>query len=99
MDGTRKYLTFSNQRWQKNAQLEPLEFDVAVSAEKNNPYNRVAQNQTLTELWKLGVFRPEYAASAKLLLENMYLDGKEKLIEQLELQENLAVGNQAVGGV
>ena len=44
------------------------------------------------------MFKPEYAAASKLLLENMYLDGKEKLIEQLGLQENLAVGNQAVGG-
>lgn len=96
MDGKREYVTFSNRPWRKDAQLQPLEFDVAVSAEKNNPYNRVAQNQTLTELWKLGVFRPEYAKAAKLLLENMYLDGKEKLIETLGSKEYLAMGDQLI---
>lgn len=96
MDGTREYLTFSNREWRENPSQHPIQFDVAVSAEKNNPYNRVAQNQTLTELWKLGVFRPDLAPSAKLLLENMYLDGKEKLLESLSSEEYLAMGNQSV---
>lgn len=96
MDGKREYITFSNRAWREAAAQRPLEFDVAVSAEKNNPYNRVAQNQTLTELWKLGVFRPDLAPSAKLLLENMYLDGKEKLLEAMSSEEYLAMGNQGV---
>ncbi len=78
-----EYLTFSNRIWEGDAVAHPLELDVAVSAEKNNPYNRVAQNQTLIELWKLGVFQPEMAEAAKILLSHMYFDGKEKLLEQL----------------
>lgn len=96
MDGKREYLTFSNQEWRENPDRNPMEFDVAVSAEKNNPYNRVAQNQTLIELWRIGVFRPDLAPSAKLLLENMYLEGKEKLLESLGSEEYLAMGNQSV---
>ena len=97
-DGKREYITFSNQypMWQEINALHPLEFDVAVTAEKNNPYNRIAQNQTLTELWKLGVFRPDMAPSAKILLENMYLDGKEKLLEAVQSKEHLAMGDQTV---
>ncbi len=96
IDGKREYLTFSNREWRENPTQNPAEFDVAVSAEKNNPYNRIAQNQTMTELWKLGVFRPDLAPSAKLLLENMYLDGKEKLLEGIGSEEYLAMGNQSV---
>ncbi|MBQ2614807.1 MAG: hypothetical protein IJB80_05725 [Clostridia bacterium] len=96
LDGKREYLTFSNRLWKDQSQVRPLEFDVAVSAEKNNPYNRVAQNQTLTELWKIGVFRPDMAPSAKILLENMYFDGKEKLLEAIGSQQNLAVSEQPV---
>ncbi len=79
-----EYLTVSNQIWGEKSQLAyPLELDISVTAEKNNPYNRAAQNQTLLELWKLGVFQPEMAESARILLSHMYLEGKEKLLEQL----------------
>ena len=95
-NGEREYIRFSNNRWRETSKTRPVEFDVAVSAEKNNPYNRVAQNQTLTDLWKMGVFQPEMAESAKLLLEGMYLDGKEKILEGItklaELMKNKDVG-------
>lgn len=96
MDGKREYLTVSRLDLSTDGQRYPAEFDVAVSAEKNNPCNRAAQNQTLTELWKLGVFRPDMAPSAKLLLENMYLDGKEKLLEGLGSEEYLAMRQQGI---
>ncbi len=86
--GQREYLRFSNRNWRENGNLAPLEFDVAVSAEKNNPYNQVAQNQTMTDLWKLGVFQPEAADAAALLLEGMRLDGKEKLLEGILKNKN-----------
>lgn len=83
-DGTREYLKFSNSRLPKDYRHTPIEFDIAVNAEKNNPYSRVAQNQTLTDLWKLGVFNPDAASGARLLLEAMHIDGKEKLLEGIE---------------
>lgn len=83
VNGQREYLRFSGKDF-ADVDNHPIEFDVAVSAEKNNPYNRVAHNQTLTDLWKLGVFRPDLVPVAKILLEHMYIDGKEKLLEQLD---------------
>lgn len=94
-DGTHDYIKFSNKG--QNAVGYPIEFDVAVSAEKSNPYNRIAHNQTLTDLWKMGVFNPDMTDSAKILLKNIHLDGKEKLLEDLEgLQQNLAVSDKTV---
>lgn len=89
-NGNREYIRFSNRNWRKSSNLHPVEFDIAVSAEKNNPYSRISQNQTLTDLWKIGVFRPDMADSATLLLEGMYLDGKEKLIEGIMKNRNSA---------
>ncbi len=83
-DGKREYIKFSNKNWFKDISGHPIELDVSVSAEKNNPYNRITQNQTMTDLWKMGVFDPQSAAAATLLLEGMHLDGKEKLIEGIE---------------
>ncbi len=98
-DGKSEYLHFSNREWEKETVFRPIAFDIAVSAEKNNPYSRVSQNSTLMDLWKLGVFQPEAAPAAKILLEQMYLDGKEKLLAKLGSQQNLAVNDQSVGGL
>ncbi len=99
-DGKHSYIKFSNRKWKEAAAEHPVELDVAVSAEKSNPYSRIAHNQTMTDLWKLGVFRPDMADSAKLMLKNIHLDGKEKLLEELEKlrqsYQNLAVGDKAV---
>lgn len=80
-DGGCEYITFAGSELRRG--YRRAEFDIAVSAEKNNPYSRIAQNQTLTELWQMGVFDPARAQSAIVLLEAMHLDGKEKLIESI----------------
>ncbi len=88
-DGSRNYIRFSNETM-RNDQY-PVELDVAVSAEKNNPYNRIAQNQTMTDLWKMGVFQPQMADAATLLVEEMHLDGKEKLLEGIAKNKGAAM--------
>ncbi len=91
-DGSRNYIRFSNRQMTENQY--PVELDVAVSAEKNNPYSRITQNQTLTDLWKMGVFQPQMADAAVLLIEGMHLDGKEKLIEGLAKNKGAAMPHQ-----
>ncbi len=91
-DGSRSYVRFSNRTMQ--ADSRPVELDVAVSAEKNNPYSRLAQNQTMTDLWKMGVFQPQMADAATLLIEGMHLDGKEKLLEGIAKNKGAAVPHQ-----
>ncbi len=91
-DGKSSYIQFSNDALGKGDRC--VELDVAVSAEKNNPYSRLAQNQTLTELWKLGVFQPQMADAAALLIEGMHLDGKEKLLEGIAKNKGAAMPHQ-----
>ena len=88
-NGSCEYISFTGRELNRSGypggeHYHPVEFDVSVSGEKNNPYSRIAQNQTLTELWQMGVFNPDQAESAILLLESMHLDGKEKLIEGIK---------------
>lgn len=80
-DGSSGYVTFVSSELKSD--YHRAEFDISVSAEKNNPYSRISQNQTMTELWQMGVFDPSRADEAIVLLESMHLDGKEKLIEGL----------------
>ncbi len=87
-DGSRSYVRFSNHAMKEDGR--PIELDVAISAEKSNPYNRIAQNQTMTELWKMGVFQPQMADAAALLIEGMHIDGKEKLLEGLAKNKGVA---------
>ena len=82
-DGTGEYISLSNREIRGGDDRLPAEFDIIVSAEKNNPYSRIAQNQTLTDLWKMGLFRRDTVDESILMLESMHLDGKEKLIEGL----------------
>ena len=82
-DGQSVYLEFSNREIRAERDGRRAVFDVSVSPQKNNPYSRIAQNQTLTELWKMGLFRPEAADQALLFLECLQFDGKERLIEGL----------------
>ena len=82
-DGKNEYILFSNQGMKDNGNALPAEFDIVVAAEKNNPYSRITQNQTITDLWKMGLFRKDTIQESILILESMHLDGKEKLIEGL----------------
>jgi len=99
-DGKCEYIAFSNKELGKNGDI-PQEFDITISAEKNNPYSRITQNQTLTDLWKMGLFRKETASESIMMLESMHLDGKEKLIEALKgmlSQQDLSNDTEVVGG-
>lgn len=96
--GSGEYITFSNKSLGGEMRL-PAEFDIAVSAEKNNPYSRISQNQTLTDLWKMGLLHKDTVSESILMLQSMHLDGKEKLIEGLrglESQQNSADDPQVV---
>ena len=98
-EGRREYISISNKEIRNSENTLPAEFDVSVSAEKNNPYSRITQNQTLTDLWKMGLFRKETVQESLLMLESLHIDGKEKLIEglrKLNLYQNPADNTQVV---
>lgn len=62
----------------------PIEFDIKVTAQRENPYTREMLNNTLLTLWQSGVLNAENLELSLILLKNMSFDGKDKLIIALE---------------
>jgi hypothetical protein len=54
-------------------------FDIKVKPEKASPFVREAQNEMAKELFNLGFFNPQRAFEAKIALELMSFEGKEKV--------------------
>ncbi|MBQ9778980.1 MAG: hypothetical protein IJW22_08675, partial [Clostridia bacterium] len=55
-----------------------------------DPYTRISQNELLKDLYALGVFAPENAGAASILLSAMDFAGIERVRDQVEAQGVLA---------
>jgi hypothetical protein len=69
-------------------------FDIDVRTEKRDPYSRISYNQTLKDLYAMGVFHPENAEAARVLLSAMDFNGVERVRRQIAA--NAAKGKEAV---
>ena len=58
-------------------------FDIAVKAEKNNPFSKLSQNETAAQLYKMGAFNPETASQALIMLSMMDFEGKEEIVQKV----------------
>ena len=67
-------------------------FDISVSAEKQSPFSRAAQNETAKELYGMGLFHPENAIPALVCVDMMDFEGKDKIKQQI--QENATMLQQ-----
>lgn len=56
-----------------------VEFDISIIAEKQSPFSKAAQNETIKELYGLGLFAPENATAALVCLEGLEFEGKDKI--------------------
>ena len=91
-NGKYSYLTFSNEGIAERTvgtmtdgtpiSRRPV-FDIDVRAVKKDPYTRLSHNETLKDLYRMGVFQPENAAQASVLLSNMDFSGIGLLREQV----------------
>lgn len=59
-------------------------FDIEISAEKQSPFSRAAQNETMKELYQLGTFQPENAQAALVMLSGMEFEGLEAIKQQVQ---------------
>ena len=67
-------------------------FDITVSAEKQSPFSRAAQNETAKELYGMGLFEPERAIPALACIDMMDFEGKDKVKQ--EIQKNAVMLQQ-----
>ena len=67
-------------------------FDILVTAEKQSPFSRAAQNELAKELYGMGLFVPENAIPALTCIDMMDFEGKDKVRQQI--QENAVMLQQ-----
>ena len=58
-------------------------FDIKVEAEKRSPFSQLSLNETAKDLYKMGVFDPQRAEEALVLLSMMDFEGKERIMQQI----------------
>lgn len=58
-------------------------FDIEITVERASAYSRLAHNELMVQLWKMGIFNPQMADQSMILLESMDFDGKEKIMEKV----------------
>ena len=64
-------------------------FDIQVSAQKQNAYSKLAQNELALQLLNAGVFNPQLVDQSLLLLSMMDFPKKEELTRKLQEFQNM----------
>ncbi|MBO4979437.1 MAG: hypothetical protein J6D16_03425 [Clostridia bacterium] len=92
-DGTRRYIAYSNANIRPQPQGEefgrdlgyrlPL-FDVEVTAQKQSPYSKMAQNELALQFYKSGFFNPQLADQALACLDMMDFDRKHFIMQKIQ---------------
>lgn len=58
-------------------------FDIEVRAQKTSVFSKLAQNETIINLYKLGFFDPENIEASIIALGQLELEGKKQIIDEL----------------
>ena len=72
------------------------DFDIKISAQKQSPFNQIAHNQFVLELYEKGFFQPQLSAQASAAVRLMEFEGKQKLLSFLS--ENAGVSQEVTDG-
>lgn len=77
---------------------EPFErlpvFDIQVKAQRANPFTTAANNQMMIDMFNMGVFAPENADAALVMLECMSFEGKDKIVDMIKQNSQTAAAMQ-----
>lgn len=91
-NGAERYVQYSNQGIVPQAQgiemgvdmgfRKPL-FDIEVTAQKQSPYSKMAQNELALQFYQVGFFNPQMADQALTCLDMMDFDRKEFIMQKI----------------
>lgn len=91
--GQQKFITFNNAQIKPQKQPDDFgiymgyrvpQFDIDVSAQRANPYNKVARNDLAIQMYNLQFFNPQNATQAIACLEFMDFDNKDEVLSKIE---------------
>ena len=87
-DGGYQFVEYSNATITDQNIIDPVNgeplsrrpvFDIRISAQKQSPFSRTAQNETAKELFNMGAFNPTLATQVMPMLEMMDFEGIENI--------------------
>ena len=64
-------------------------FDIKISAQKQSPFSRISQNELAKELFGMGLFNPEMADQALIVLDMMEFEGKDALVQKISQNQQM----------
>ncbi len=91
-DGVQEYVEFDNTSMQSGIRglagqefktKAPI-FDIVISAQKQNPYSRLSQNELALQFYQAGFFNPQLVDQVLPTIDMMDFDGKEKVRESIK---------------
>lgn len=92
-EGMEEYVTYSNQGLQMQSQgsafgmdmgMRKPVFDIKVSAQKQNPYSKLSQNELAIQMFQLSFFDPQLSDQALATVQMMDFDDKNKVIRTIQ---------------
>ena len=90
--GIEQYVSYSNEGIQPQAQGEAFGmdmgmrlpvFDIKVSAQKQNVYTKVTQNELALQLFNMGFCNPQMTDQALMCLDMMDFEGKDAIMQKI----------------
>lgn len=90
--GMEQYISYSNKGLQPQHQGNDFGtdmgyrlpvFDIKVSAQKQNVYTKVTQNELALQFFKMGFFNPQMTDQALMCLDLMEFDGKDTVLQKV----------------
>lgn len=97
-DGAQDFVSFDGAGLQSRVEDGifrcPL-FDVEVTAQKQNAYSKLSNNELALQLFKLGLFNPQLSQQAAVCLGMMEFKGKEQVLQKIAENGRLALALQA----
>ena len=89
--GEYEFVQYSNEHLQADQMMpdgtirhkRPM-FDISVTAEKQSPFSRAAQNEMIKELYGMGLFDPNNDIAALTCIDAMDFEGKDKIKQQIQ---------------
>ena len=96
--GAQKFVTYSNAGIKPQHQGDAFGqdmgyrlpvFDIKVSAQKRNVYNKVIQNELALQFFQMGFFNPQMADQALMCLDMMEFDGKDGIMQKIAKNGNM----------
>lgn len=110
-NGAEQFVTYSNANIAPQAQGNEFDvdmgyrvplFDIEISAQKQSPYSKMAQNEMALQFFNAGFFNPQVADQALACLDMMDFDRKEFVMQKVQqnggmLQQIVMMQQQMLG--